>query len=65
MRRDYRLIIEQESQGSPLYVRVVSTDGHRGVVAESDPDTAIALRTAFRQVADELAGHRDAHGQLP
>lgn len=65
MRRDYRLIIEQESQGAPLHVRVVSIDGDRGVVAESNPETAIALRTAFRQVADELAVHRDAHGELP
>jgi hypothetical protein len=66
MRREYRLIIEQDNQGGPLHVRLVGTeDGHRGVLAESDPGTAIALKTAFRQVAEELAAYRDEHGQLP
>jgi hypothetical protein len=65
MRHEYRLIIEQESQGMPLCVRLVSTDGHQGVVAESDPATALALRTAFRQIAEAVARYRDNHGKLP
>jgi hypothetical protein len=65
MRREYRLIIEQDSQGGPLHVRLVGTEGHHGVLAESDPATAIALKTAFRQVAEELAAYRNEHGKLP
>jgi hypothetical protein len=65
VRREYRLIIEQDRVGGPLYVRLIGADSHRGIVAESDPATAIALRTAFRQVAEQLAAHRDRHGELP
>jgi len=65
MRREYRLIIEQDSQGGTLHVRLVGTDGYNGVLAESDPATAIALKTAFRQVAEALAAYRDEHGKLP
>ena len=65
MRREYRLIIEQATQEASLRVRLVATDGHHGVVAESDPATAIALRTAFRQIAEGLAAYRDEHGELP
>ena len=65
MRHEYRLIIEQERQGAPLLVRLVGTDGHKGIVAESDPATAVALRAAFRQVAEELVAYRAKHGRLP
>jgi hypothetical protein len=65
MRQEYRLIIEQDSPGAPLIVRLVGADGRRGVVAESNPATALALRTAFRQVAEQIASYRDLHDRLP
>lgn len=65
MRHEYRLIIEQDGRGSPLRVRLVGTDGQRRLVAESDPATALALRTAFRQIAEQITTYRDTYDELP
>jgi hypothetical protein len=60
------VIIEQsQGPGAPLHVSLVRTDGLRGVVAESDPATALTLRTAFRQLAEQITTYRDVNEELP
>jgi hypothetical protein len=65
MRCEYKVIIEQQGRGAPLYVSLARTDGVHGVVAESDPATALTLRTAFRQLAEQITTYRDIHEELP
>jgi hypothetical protein len=65
MRAEYTVIIDQQGRGAPLYVRLARTDGLRRVVAESDPATALTLRTAFRQLAEQITTYRDVHEDLP
>lgn len=66
MRHEYKLIIEQrQGPGAALNVSLARTDGVRGVVAESDPATALTLRTAFRQLAEQITTYRDVHEELP
>jgi hypothetical protein len=65
MRAEYTVIIDQHSAGAPLYVRLARTDGLQRVVAESDPATALTLRTAFRQLAEQITTYRDVHEKLP
>jgi hypothetical protein len=63
MRHEYKVIIEQrKGPGAPLQV---SLAGARGVVAQSDPATALTLRTAFRQLAEQITTYRDVHEELP
>lgn len=66
MRHEYKVIIEQkQGPGAPLFVSLVRTDGVRGVVAQSDPATALTLRTAFRQLAEQVTTYRDIHEEMP
>jgi hypothetical protein len=66
VRHEYKVIIEQQQgAGAPLRVSLARTDGLRGVVAESNPATALTLRTAFRQLAEQITSYRDLHEELP
>ena len=66
MRHEYKVIIEQrKGPGAPLHVSLTRSDGARGVVAESDPATALTLRTAFRQLAEQITTYRDVHEEMP